>query len=114
MELIKLNPLLVELLAVTEPLERLAADNSQLLEDVAFGWGAEGFHCAGIPAERIGIALKAEDGARRAAEPALLAVLKHLGAIDTTEFSRLLNHTTPDILNTRNDVVGSVRATLAF
>ena len=51
--------------------------------------GAEGFHCAGIPAERIGIALKAEDGARRAAEPALLAVLKHLGAIDTTEFSRL-------------------------
>ena len=38
--------------------------------------GAEGYYCAGVPARRLGIALKVEDGARRASEPALLAVLR--------------------------------------
>jgi L-asparaginase II len=31
--------------------------------------GAEGYYCAGVPAERLGIAIKIEDGAWRAAEP---------------------------------------------
>ncbi len=41
--------------------------------------GAEGFYCAGVPAMQLGIALKVEDGAKRAAEPALLAVLRRVG-----------------------------------
>ena len=44
--------------------------------------GAEGFYCAGIPSMRLGVALKVEDGAKRAAEPALLAVLRQIDAID--------------------------------
>jgi L-asparaginase II len=44
--------------------------------------GAEGVYCAGAPGAELGIALKVEDGARRAAEPALLAVLRLLGLLD--------------------------------
>ena len=48
--------------------------------------GAEGFYCAGIPLDELGVALKVEDGAKRAAEPALLAVLRQIDAIDSAEF----------------------------
>lgn len=71
--------------------------------------GAEGFYCAGIPSLRIGVALKVEDGAKRAAEPALLAVLRHIDAIGADELGRLSKYATPEILNTRNEVVGYLR-----
>jgi L-asparaginase II len=74
--------------------------------------GAEGFYCAGIPSLRIGIALKVEDGAKRAAEPALLAVLKNLDAISSGELEQLSKYATPEIRNTRDEVVGSVRVNL--
>lgn len=41
--------------------------------------GAEGVYGAWIPAEGLGIALKCEDGAGRAAEAALSAILRELG-----------------------------------
>ena len=74
--------------------------------------GAEGFYCAGIPSLRIGVALKVEDGATRAAEPALLAVLKKLDAIDAAELAQLSKYAAPAILNTRNEIVGSIRVNL--
>lgn len=74
--------------------------------------GAEGFYCAGIPSLRLGIALKVDDGAKRAAEPALLSVLRWADAISVTEFDHLAKYAVPDILNTRNDVVGSLRVHL--
>jgi len=40
--------------------------------------GAEGIHCAAIPAAGLGIALKVEDGDMRASGPALLAILRAL------------------------------------
>jgi len=43
--------------------------------------GAEGVYCAAVPGAELGIALKVHDGATRAAEPALLAVLQALGVI---------------------------------
>ena len=73
--------------------------------------GAEGFYCAGIPSQRIGVALKVEDGAKRAAEPAVLTILHHLDAIATNEFNRLSKYAAPEILNTRNEVVGAIHAT---
>jgi L-asparaginase II len=73
--------------------------------------GAEGYYCAGIPSLRIGVALKVEDGSKRAAEPALLAVLRSIDAIGASECSHLSPYGSPDILNTRNEVVGHVRAT---
>lgn len=75
-------------------------------------FGAEGFYCAGIPSLRIGVALKVEDGAKRAAEAALLAVLRHIDALGATELDRLSKYATPQILNTRNEVVGQLRTQL--
>ncbi len=76
--------------------------------------GAEGFYCAGIPAMRAGVAIKVEDGAWRAVEPALLAVLRHIDAIGAGELDLLARYAQPAILNTRNDTVGSIRARVDF
>jgi len=76
--------------------------------------GAEGFYCAGVPAMKLGVALKVEDGARRAAEPALLAVLQRLGVIGSAEAEQLDRYGRPEILNTRNEAVGQLRVDLRF
>jgi len=76
--------------------------------------GAEGFYCAGIPAMKLGVALKVEDGAKRAAEPALLSVLHRLSAIGSAELEQLVRYGRPDILNTRNEIVGHLRVDLQF
>jgi L-asparaginase II len=76
--------------------------------------GAEGFYCAGVPSMKLGFALKAEDGAKRAAEAALLAVLHSMGALSTDELSLMARYATPDILNTRQELVGRVRTRIEF
>jgi L-asparaginase II len=76
--------------------------------------GAEGFYCAGVPSMKLGVALKAEDGAKRAAEAALLAVLQRMRAIDTDELSLMVKYSAPDILNTRQEVVGRIRTRIEF
>jgi L-asparaginase II len=72
--------------------------------------GAEGVYCAGAPGAELGIAIKVEDGAKRAAEPALIEVLRLLGLIGDEEMMQLESFTNPPILNTRNEVVGALRA----
>jgi L-asparaginase II len=74
--------------------------------------GAEGFYCAAVPSLKLGVALKVEDGAKRAAEPALLAVLHRLDALTAEELSRLVKYGQPQILNTRQEVVGELRTSL--
>ena len=74
--------------------------------------GAEGFYCAAIPSMKLGVALKVEDGNKRAAEPAILAVLKHIDAIGASELDRLSKYAEPELLNTRREVVGHVRTSL--
>lgn len=76
--------------------------------------GAEGFYTAGIPSMRLGVALKVEDGNKRAAEPALLAVLRQIDAIGVDEYERLSKYSTPELLNTRNEVIGHVRTVIEF
>lgn len=76
--------------------------------------GAEGFYTAAIPSLRIGVALKVEDGNKRAAEPALLAILRHAGAIGVDEFNRLSKYSQPELLNTRHEVVGRVQTLVNF
>ena len=71
--------------------------------------GAEGFYCAGAPAMKLGVALKAEDGAKRAAEPALLAMLHHFDVLSGEELSRMHKYSQAEILNTRQEVVGRIR-----
>ena len=76
--------------------------------------GAEGFYCAGVPSMKLGFALKAEDGAKRAAEAALLAVLHRMGVLSTDELSLMARYATPDILNTRQELVGHIRTRIEF
>jgi L-asparaginase II len=76
--------------------------------------GAEGYYCAIVPAQKIGIALKVEDGSKRAAEPAILAVLRQIDAIGAGEIERLERYANPEILNTRHEVVGNLRTNLQF
>ena len=71
--------------------------------------GAEGYYCAGIPEQRLGLALKVDDGARRASEPALLAVLHMLDALSDDDFVALHDFARPQVLNTRGEVVGDLR-----
>ena len=68
---------------------------------VAIKTGAEGMYAGIVPGLGLGIALKIDDGAKRAAEIAMAAVLKLLGVLDP-------NLETP-VLNAAGDGVGVVR-----
>jgi L-asparaginase II len=74
--------------------------------------GAEGYYCAGVPSMRLGLALKVEDGAKRASEPALLAALHAVGALEDDELEALSDFARPRVLNTRGDVVGEIHTRL--
>lgn len=71
--------------------------------------GAEGYYCAGVPARGLGVAVKVEDGAVRAVEPALLALLKTVDAIGDDEMAALARYAEPSVVNTRGDRVGAMR-----
>lgn len=71
--------------------------------------GAEGVFCAALPEKGLGIALKIDDGARRAAEVAIAALLHHLGAFDAPGW-RAVEAALRTVLRNRNRrVVGAVR-----
>jgi L-asparaginase II len=70
--------------------------------------GAEGVQVAFLPEPGIGIALKALDGATRAREVALGAVLDWLGVMDTPLRSGLAAFFAPEITNRRGAIVGRV------
>lgn len=72
--------------------------------------GAEGVYGAMVPSEGLGLALKVEDGARRAADVALVAVLEALDLLSTAERSRLAAWRRPGLRNSRGERVGEVRA----
>jgi L-asparaginase II len=76
--------------------------------------GAEGYYCAIVPSQRLGIALKVADGSKRAAEPAIIAVLRQIDAISSDEVDLLAKFSKPEILNTRNEVVGHLRVDLSL
>lgn len=71
--------------------------------------GAEGVYAAMLPERGLGIALKIEDGAGRAAEIAMLAVLRRLGAFTATEEQALRQQIEPPITNVAGKVVGTMR-----
>jgi L-asparaginase II len=69
--------------------------------------GAEGFYAAWVPGKGLGIAVKIDDGAGRAAETAIAATLDALKLLDASESARLVLRV--PILNTRGAVVGERR-----
>lgn len=71
--------------------------------------GAEGFFVAILPEKKLGVALKIEDGATRASEAAMAAILVRLGVVDADDpgIARFLS---PDIRNWDGLHVGQIRA----
>ena len=70
--------------------------------------GAEGTYFAALPGHGFGIALKAEDGATRAAETALLAVLDQFGALGDGARTRLERFRMPILRNFTGIEVGRI------
>lgn len=76
--------------------------------------GAEGVFCASLPQYGLGVALKCDDGATRASEIMMSAVLRHIGAL-TEEMEEKLARRIVTPLENRNSIhVGDVRPTAAF
>ena len=71
--------------------------------------GAEGVYCGTLPALGLGIALKAADGAGRAARVAMGRLLVELQAVTAEEAERLSDALTPPIRNRAGLEVGRVR-----
>jgi len=71
--------------------------------------GAEGVYCAAIPHARLGVALKIDDGAARAAEVAIAAVLSGLDVWTEEEKAVLDGFRHHGLQNRRNFDIGEVR-----
>ncbi|MBI3516428.1 MAG: asparaginase [Proteobacteria bacterium] len=76
--------------------------------------GAEGVYAALVPARGWGIALKIDDGAPRAAELALIAIVAQLGVLDTTQSAALSGVLAPELRNRAGRVIGALRPGPAF
>lgn len=71
--------------------------------------GAEGMYAITIPSAKLGIALKVDDGAGRAAVPAAIEILLQLDLISRLEMEQLASFYQPIITNRRNEQVGLVK-----
>lgn len=70
--------------------------------------GAEGVMAATVPDQKLGIILKARDGAERAASAGMSAILEHLGVLaKNSEFSEY------EIKNRNGIVTGKVKASIS-
>ncbi|HEY7244975.1 MAG TPA: asparaginase [Xanthobacteraceae bacterium] len=65
--------------------------------------GAEGVHVALAPDAGVGVALKIDDGSRRAADLVMAGILRLLGWIDTAQFDLLARGS---LVNARGETVG--------
>ena len=73
--------------------------------------GAEGVYCAALPQQKLGIAIKIEDGAGRAAEVAMGALLQRFGVVGESEAASLAKVLEPTVFNWAGTAVGQIRAT---
>lgn len=71
--------------------------------------GAEGVYCAVLPSLGYGIALKIDDGAARASEVAMGAILEGLGAFTSAQREALALRLRPVIKNVAGREVGAIR-----
>ncbi len=75
--------------------------------------GAEGVYCAALPELGLGVALKVDDGATRAAELIMGRLLVALGVLSETEAEELGGVLEQPLHNRAGRVVGAVRAAAA-
>jgi L-asparaginase II len=76
--------------------------------------GAEGVYCAVLPGLGYGVALKIDDGASRASEVAVGAILDGLGAFSEAQRLTLAPQLRPIIKNVAGREVGEIRPTEAL
>jgi L-asparaginase II len=74
--------------------------------------GAEGVFCGTIPHAGLGIALKCDDGAHRASETAMAALMASLPVWTEAERQALLSFAATDLSNWRKIHVGDVHAAI--
>ena len=72
--------------------------------------GAEGVFCASLPEHRLGVALKCDDGTKRAAEVMMSAVLRHIGVLTRDMQAKLADWITIPVTNRNGAHVGDIRA----
>ena len=89
---------------------RFDTDLMKALPRVFVKTGAEGVYCGCIPHAGIGIALKCDDGAGRAAEVAMARLLASLDVWTADERKTLQSFTHHELRNWRKIEVGEVRA----
>lgn len=87
---------------------------TSLRERVFVKTGAEGVLCAALPEQGLGLALKIEDGATRAAEAAMAALLARFLPHDDDYRPELDRHARPVLRNWHKTVVGSLQPTTAL
>ena len=76
--------------------------------------GAEGVYCAALPELGLGVALKIDDGAVRAAEAAMAAVIEGLLALDDAQATLVRGYSELPLRNWEGVDVGAVRAAEAL
>ncbi len=73
--------------------------------------GAEGIFCGALPGEGIGIAVKCDDGAGRAAEAIMAALIARFLPLDAAERAALSRFVRPTLRNWNGIEVGALRVT---
>ncbi|WP_158815249.1 asparaginase [Methylocapsa sp. S129] len=76
--------------------------------------GAEGVYCAAFPELGLGVAIKCQDGATRAAETAMAAVIARFLPLSEKERIALAPLLEPPIRNWNGETVGLIRASSAL
>jgi L-asparaginase II len=73
--------------------------------------GAEGVYCAALPQQGLGIALKCDDGASRAAQAIVAAVIARFLPLAATERAALERFAAPSLRNWNGFEIGQIRMT---
>ena len=76
--------------------------------------GAEGVYAAALPDLGLGLCLKIDDGAGRAAQAAVLAALVSLGVIDGAAEARIRARVPAEVRNWAGMLVGEIRQAPGF
>jgi L-asparaginase II len=71
--------------------------------------GAEGVYCAGFPKSGLGVAIKCEDGAGRAAETVMANVVARLLSLTEAERTAFADRLTPPVMSRAGAKVGEIR-----
>jgi L-asparaginase II len=94
---------------------RFCTDIMQMFGERAFvKTGAEGVYCAALPQQGLGIAIKCDDGASRAAQAIMAAVIARFLRLAASERAALLRFVEPSLRNWNGFEVGQIRITAAL